>query len=233
MWWHFDFKFSVCDLFFSLETVRNFFLSQYFSPTPIPPPNNVPCFRSFFLSGLFQIRETYFSLLTHFLILILQYFSLHHMSSISGSPIIDVLDSCTKSLLEKNASFSPYLFFFVLFFQMMSYTSWFRFSTCFFFGLACFFLSCSLVVHFFFILPCSIFSELSLNKKETLCHGFCFDLLYFGSFPHLIFLNCLFIQEWISKKLMEVWVKGLKVSFFSDCVIRWSAVLLLFSFSKL
>lgn len=131
----------------------------------------------------------------------------------------------------------PISFFFVLFFQMMSYTSWFRFSTCFFFGLACFILSCSLVVHFFFILPlfhsCSIFSELSLNKKETLCHGFCFDLLYFGSFPQLIFLNCLFIQEWISKKLMEVWVKGLKVSFLSDCVVRWSAVLLLFSFSKL
>lgn len=118
---------------------------------------------------------------------------------------------------------------------MMSYTSCFRFSTCFLFELACFILSCSLMVHFFFILPlfhsCSIFSELSLNKKEMLCHGFCFDLLYFGSFPHLIFLSCLFIQEWISKKLMEVWVKGLKVNFLSDCVIRWSAVFFFFFFN--
>lgn len=156
--------------FFSLETVRNFFLSQH----SFPPPTMCLALDHFF-KWAFSTREAYFSLLTHLLVLTLWYFSLHHfMFSLSGSPVIDILDSWAKSLLDKEKCFfqSLSLSFFVLFFHMMPYTSCFRFSTCFLFWLTCFFLSCSLTVHFFFILSlfhsCNIFRDLSLNKKEIL-----------------------------------------------------------------
>lgn len=77
MWWHFDFKFSVCDLFvFSLWKLSG--TSFYHKSSPPPAPQQCALLLVIYLSGLFQIRETYFSLLTHFLMLILWYFSLHH-----------------------------------------------------------------------------------------------------------------------------------------------------------
>ena len=58
-----------------------------------------------FLKNIFFITYT-FSYINSLI-----FFSpLFYLFSISGSPIIDILDSRTKSLLEKNASFSPSFF---------------------------------------------------------------------------------------------------------------------------